>query len=199
MRTNLGNLADKIIKDLIIISSQMPVCEEEKGYCVAPLETCVDTDSLIRPDKLDAFLDQFGNMIALDFTYTKGHCYFRTSMPKVDKKDVCLACINKLADTVGLSKNWTLDDRLYVRFMVSSNELVVVKVTSPLKDSVICAHTPRMLARTVIDHQLLVELTDTQVLLDGIFQLLGMKDTTKLLSDCLGKPFVAGSGSTAEN
>ena len=177
----------------------MPVCNEEKGYCVASLETCIDTDSLIRPDKIDNFSDQFGNVIALDFTYSHGHCYFMTSMPKVDKKDVCSAFVDKLASTVGLSKNWTLDDHLYVRLMVSDNALVIVKVTSALKDPVICAHTPRMLARTVIDHQLLVELTDTQVLLDGIFQLLGMVDTTKLLSDCLGKPFVAGSCSASEN
>ena len=75
---------------------------------------------------------------------------------------------------MGLSKNLALNDNLNVRLIVSANELIVFEVTSHLKDLVICSWTPRMLARKVIDHQLLVELTDTQVLLDGIFQLLGM-------------------------
>ena len=119
-------------------------------------------------------------------------------MPKVEKKDVCLAFVTKLASTVGLSKNLALNDNLNVRLIVSANELMVFEVTSHLKDLVICSRTPRMLARKVIDHQLLVELTDTQVLLDGIFQLLGIEDTHKLLSDCLGKPFVAGSCSASE-
>ena len=69
IQTNLGDLAEKILKDLITISSEMPICNEEKEYCVATLETCVDTNSLIRPDKLDDFKEYFGNVIALDFMY----------------------------------------------------------------------------------------------------------------------------------
>ena len=198
INTNLGDLAEKILTDLITISSEMPICYEEKGYCVATLETCVDTDSLIRPNKLDAFQEHFGNVIALDFTYSHSHCHFITDMPKVDKKNVCLTFVTTLASAVGLTKNLSLNDDLNVRLMVASNEIVVFDVTSHLKDLVVCSRTPRMLARKVIDHQLLVELTDTQVLLDGIFQLLGMENTHTLLSDCLGKPFVAGSCSASE-
>ena len=65
IQTNLGDLAEKILKDQITISSEMPICNEEKEYCVATLETCVDTNSLIRPDKLDDFKEHFGNLIAL--------------------------------------------------------------------------------------------------------------------------------------
>ena len=70
IQTNLGDLAEKILKDLITISSEIPICNEEKEYCIATLETCVDTDSLIHPDKLDEFKEHFGNLIALDFTYS---------------------------------------------------------------------------------------------------------------------------------
>ena len=57
-----------------------------------------------------------------------------TDMPKVEKKDVCLAFVTKLASTVGLSKNLALNDNLNVRLIVSANKLIVFEVTTHLKD-----------------------------------------------------------------
>ena len=150
-------------------------------------------------DKLDLYSDLFGEKIALDFTHANGHCYFKQAVAKVEKSSVCQTYITKLATTVGLQENLTLDNSLYVRLMVSGNELIAEKVVDNLKVTVICAHSPRMSAKTVIDHQLLVELTDVQTLLDGIFSLVGIKDTATLLSECLGRPFHPGTTTADEN
>ena len=196
---DVGSLAEKVLKDLISTSEQLPVCIEEKKYCLATLETCIDTNSLIKADKLDLYSDLFGEKIALDFTYANGHCYFSQATGKVEKTSICKNYITKLAAVVGLTENLTLENSANVRLLVSSNELIPEDVMSNLKDIVICDHTPRMLARSIIDTQLLIELTDSQTLLDGIFSLVGRKDTATLLSDFLGRPFHPGETSAAEN
>ena len=107
---DVGSLAEKILKDLISTSGQLPFCIEDKKYCLATLETCIDTDSLIKADKLDSYSDLFGEKIALDFTYANGHCYFTQAMARVEKTSVCKNYITKLTAMVGLSENLTLEN-----------------------------------------------------------------------------------------
>ena len=82
---DIGSLSEKILTDLITTSDQIPICFEDKKYCIAPLETCVHTDSLIEPDKLDAYSDFYGEKIAVDFTYSNGHCHFTQATARVEK------------------------------------------------------------------------------------------------------------------
>jgi hypothetical protein len=196
---DVGSLAKKILTDLISTSEQLPICVEDKKYCLATLETCVNTDSLIQADKLDSYSDFFGEKIAVDFTYANGHCHFTQATARVEKTSVCKSYVAKLAAIIGVSENLTLDNSANVRLMISANELITEDLTSNLKELVICDFTPRMLARSILDTQLLIELTDSQTLIDGIFALVGQKDTATLLSESLGRPFHPGETTQSEN
>ena len=196
---DVGSLAKKILSDLISTSEQLPICVENKKYCLATLETCVNTDSLIQADKLDSYSDLFGEKIAIDFTYANGHCHFTQATARVEKTSVCRSYVAKLAAIIGVSENLTLDNSANVRLMISANELITEDLTSNLKKLVICDFTPRMLARSILDTQLLIELTDSQTLIDGIFALVGQKDTATLLSESLGRPFHPGETTQSEN
>ena len=101
---DVGSLAEKILTDLISTSEQLPICFEDKKYCLATLETCINTDSLIKADKLDSYSDFFGEKIAVDFTYANGHCYFTQAMARVEKTSVCKSYVAKLAAMIGVSK-----------------------------------------------------------------------------------------------
>ena len=90
---DVGSLAKKILTDLISTSEQLPICVEDKKYCLATLETCVNTDSLIQADKLDFF----GEKIAVDFTYANGHCHCMQATARVDT--------SQLSQTLGTNPN----------------------------------------------------------------------------------------------
>ena len=196
---DIGSLSEKILTDLITTSDQIPICFEDKKYCIAPLETCVHTDSLIEPDKLDAYSDFYGEKIAVDFTYSNGHCHFTQATARVEKTSTCKSYVAKLAALIGVSENLTLGNSANVRLMVAENELVTEDLAANLEKLVICDFTPRMLARSILDTQLLIELTDSQTVMDGIFALVGQKDTATLLSVFLGRPFHPGDTTQSEN
>ena len=196
---DIGSLSEKILTDLITTADQIPICFEDKKYCIAPLETCVHTDSLIEPDKLDAYSDFYGEKIAVDFTYSNGHCHFTQATARVEKTSTCKSYVAKLAALIGVSENLTLDNSANVRLMVAENELVTEDLAANLEKLVICDFTPRMLARSILDTQLLIELTDSQTVMDGIFALVGQKDTATLLSVFLERPFHPGDTTQSEN
>jgi len=74
LESDIGKLAVKIAFDIIENSANMPNCDERNNYCAASLGTCIDSGSLVRPDKLDLFRKHFGGLIAIDFIFTDGHC-----------------------------------------------------------------------------------------------------------------------------
>ena len=81
--TDLGSLSTKIIQDLVSISLDIPQCSQE--MCTAPLQVCIDTGSLVRPDKLDRYTDWFSGTISVDLHFVNGHCSFMAETAKVEK------------------------------------------------------------------------------------------------------------------
>ena len=92
----------KVIQDLVSISLDIPQCSLSQEMCTAPLQVCIDTGSLVRPDQLDRYTDWFSGTIAVDLHLVNGHCSFMAGTTKVEKMSVCRSYIT----TIGKALDW---------------------------------------------------------------------------------------------
>ena len=53
---NMGDLLSNLIEDLLKTRERMAVCNGKT--CLAPLQTCLDTNSLVRTDRLESYLKE---------------------------------------------------------------------------------------------------------------------------------------------
>ena len=53
---NMGNLLTTLLQDALDIRERMAECEEKT--CLATLQTCINTNSLIRTDKLASYIKE---------------------------------------------------------------------------------------------------------------------------------------------
>ena len=125
--SDIGKLAAKIALDIIENSANMPNCDERNNYCTASLGTCIDSGSLVRPDKLDLFRKHFGGLIAIDFIFTDGHCSFTTDTMKVETKATCEKFLDTLASQLGLSMNLSLEEEQNSRLVINENQITFLR------------------------------------------------------------------------
>ena len=196
--SDIGKLAVKIATDIIENSANMPSCIEAKNYCTASLGTCIDSGSLVRPDKLDLFRKHFGGLIAIDFKYTDGHCSFTTEIMKVEAKATCEKFLDTLASQLGLSKNLSLNEDQNSRLVINENELTFFEISDHLDDQAFCTFSSRLIARVILEHELMAKLVRSQISIDGVFSLLGQDTIQACLDGCLASSFHPGKITPAE-
>ena len=197
--SDIGQLAANIATDIIENNINMPKCDEMKNFCEANLGTCVETGSLVRLDKLDLLKDHFGNLIAVDFLFSDGHCSFKTNTLKVETKATCDMFIKTLASQLGLALNITLEKDQNSRLVINEHQIMFFEVNSHLEDKAICKFTSRLIGRKLVEHELMAKLVGSRTAIDGVFSLLGQTTTIQsVLDECLESPFQPGNVITAE-
>ena len=101
--------------------------------CTAPLQVCIDTGSLVRPDKLDKFTDWISGTIAVDLHFVNGHCSFMTETAKVEKMSVCRSYITTIGKTLDLRVGLSFSNVTNERLFVSDDSLIFLEPEAYLK------------------------------------------------------------------
>ena len=96
LNADLGDLLSTLVLDKLAIKDEIPECEGDT--CIATLQRCIDTDSLVKTHKLATFREaakkntNFETEInlPLDFYYQNTHCFLVRVSPMLGLKDTCM-------------------------------------------------------------------------------------------------------------
>ena len=176
----------------------MPNCDERNNYCAASLGTCIDSGSLVRPDNFDLFREHFGGLIAIDFLFSDGHCSITTNSMKVETKATCEKFLDTLATQLGLSMNLSLEEDQNSRLVINENQITFFDISEHLDDKAFCKFTSRLIARVILEHELMAKLVRIQITIDGVFSLLGQETIQSCLDGCLESSFQPGNVTPSE-
>ena len=183
IKTDIANLAIKLAEDILAGENEKVKCNSKT--CEAPLQTCVETLSLIRGDKLDDFEQYFEKFIPIDFTMTNDHCTYKTTggRVKLEKKPKCFDYITALGPALNIPVNVSRLETNF-RLLVTNSQLTYLQMDQQLETRATCSVTPALLSLQLLDSELAVMLLKAKHSCDGLLKLLGMPTISEAIAVC---------------
>ena len=99
LNADLGNLLSTLVLDNLAIREEIPECGGDT--CIATLQRCIDTDSLVKTHKLATFREAAKEntnfeteiKLPLDFYFQNSHCFFVRVSPMLGVKETCMTYV----------------------------------------------------------------------------------------------------------
>ena len=117
---------------------------------------------------------------------------------KVETKATCEKFLDTLASQLGLSMNLSLEEEQNSRLVINENEITFFEISEHLDDQAFCTFSSRLIARVILEHELMAKLVRSQISIDGVFSLLGQDTIQSCLDGCLESSFQPGNVTPAE-
>ena len=82
--------------------------------------------------------------------------------------------------------------------IINENEITFFEISEHLDDQAFCTFSSRLIARVILEHELMAKLVRSQISIDGVFSLLGQETIQSCLDGCLESSFQPGKVTASE-